>query len=350
MKKNWFPERHHGDAVNALLRNFIDLLHYRISKPTIEQTYLEFIKTNHITLESMQVLLKKLGIECLLYNPDSTQLSKIPSPSILTIQESLHGLKTTRFIVFTGAKNGMVKYLHTQKGFVRENEDMFIQKWNKTALTAISVNASTEHDYDEKEKAWSEKKQSHPALKNIQTKKNFLTPEECEHIIKISGEKFSRSTVMGIENNFDNRRTSFTAKLNLPDDKILESIRHKAAKLIDMPAENFELFQCVSYAQGQEFDVHYDTLDEIQEKELIEKEGQRKFTLLAYLNDGYEGGETHFPHLDLLIQPVKGSLLIFNNLDENGKVIKEMLHAGKPVWEGQKFAMNMWVRTKKQEL
>jgi len=348
-KKTWFPEQHNRDALFALLRNFVYFLHYPVAKETIRAKISALKNPFVLTEEPLRDLLMSLGIECFLYTPDVTQPERIPSPSIVSIRENVQGFPSARHVIFTGVKNGKVSYLHTRKGFVKEDQALFIQKWNKTVLTAVSVNLNTESGFDAKEKAWASQMGNHPMRKNITVVENFLTDDECEGVIQLALDRFKRSTVMGIENNFDARRTSFTAKLDIPDNLLLNKIREKAAVHITMPTTHFEFFQCISYAIGQEYDVHYDTLDEIHEKELIEKEGQRKFTLLAYLNDAFEGGETHFPFLDLLIQPKKGSLLIFNNLDENEKVIKEMLHSGKPVWEGQKFAMNMWVRTKPQE-
>ena len=115
-----------------------------------------------------------------------------------------------------------------------------------------------------------------------------------------------------------------------------------------MPENNFEFFQCLYYDPGQEYMNHYDTFDETSErgKKVVQETGQRKYTILAYLNDDFEGGGTYFPNLDLLVQPRKGRVVIFDNLDENGQVLKAAYHAGLPVTTGRKYAVNIWVRNK----
>jgi prolyl 4-hydroxylase len=136
--------------------------------------------------------------------------------------------------------------------------------------------------------------------------------------------------------------------LVLPNDEILNLIKERAAAIIGMPATHFEFFQCVSYGPGQEFQSHYDTFDETtpEGSKTIQEEGQRKYTMLAYLNDDFEGGCTYFPDLDYLIQPKKGRVIMFENIDENGVIRKAAYHAGMPVKTGKKYAINMWVHTK----
>lgn len=68
--------------------------------------------------------------------------------------------------------------------------------------------------------------------------------------------------------------------------------------------------------------------------------------MLAYLNDDFDGGATYFPNVDILVHPKKKRVVIFNNLDDNGKVIKTAFHAGLPVTKGRKYAVNIWVREK----
>ena len=154
---------------------------------------------------------------------------------------------------------------------------------------------------------------------------------------------------MGEINIADYGRTSYSAEFHvLPTDPILNGIRKKASELIKMPESHFEFFQCVAYDPNQEYQNHYDTFDENSErgKKTIEEGGQRKYTLLAYLNDDFEGGGTHFPNLDILVQPKKRRVVIFDNLNEEGKVQKAAYHAGLPVTIGRKYAINIWVRTK----
>ncbi len=179
----------------------------------------------------------------------------------------------------------------------------------------------------------------------------FLTAEECDYIINLANPILQPSKLMGDKIEAGQGRTSYSAEFHIyPNDEILNGIKKKAAKVLEMPESHFEFFQCVSYEQGQEYQVHYDTFDEAvaTNKAEIEIRGQRKYTMLAYLNDNYIGGGTFFPNLDFMARPKKGRVVIFNNLDESGKVIPAAFHAGLPVTEGRKYAINIWVRDKPQ--
>ena len=60
----------------------------------------------------------------------------------------------------------------------------------------------------------------------------------------------------------------------------------------------------------------------------------RYFTVLCYLNDDFEGGQTSFPLLDFSITPQKGSAVIFP---------ATYLHRGEPVLKGQKYILVSWL-------
>lgn len=183
--------------------------------------------------------------------------------------------------------------------------------------------------------------------KDIEIHDDFLTNDECKYIIDLSETVFEPSKLMGEENFVGYGRNSRSAFLTFREDKVLNEIRKRASALINLPESHFEFFQCVSYDVGQEFAHHFDTFDpkiESQKKQ-IEEWGQRKYTLLAYLNDDFEGGETGFPNANLMVKPKKRSVVVFNNLDENEDVLPSAFHAGLPVTKGRKYAMNIWVRT-----
>ena len=89
--------------------------------------------------------------------------------------------------------------------------------------------------------------------------------------------------------------------------------------------------------------------------------GQRIFTGLLYLNAGFQGGETDFPLLGIKVpamlltltltlilsmmqvQPRRGMMLLWRNLDEALRPDNRTVHQGLPVLSGTKLAANMWV-------
>jgi prolyl 4-hydroxylase len=67
-------------------------------------------------------------------------------------------------------------------------------------------------------------------------------------------------------------------------------------------------------------------------------------TFLAYLNDGYVGGETDFPRAGLRFKGAAGDALMFANVDLQGRPEPLSLHAGLPPGSGEKWVLSQWIR------
>lgn len=350
MEKYWLPQRNMLDSPIALLKNFIYYVKHPISRSTIEEETLEFPNFPNVTLATYMQLLENWGVEQVAFKCEMENLKDIASPSILFITDDPENKTEGEFVMFYEVKENNIEYLHTRKGWIIETLEDFSKKFGKVAISAKSLKTKGEIDFEKKEKEYEEKKLANPALKNVRVIDDFLTDKECEYIINLAQPVFKRSLVTGTEKDIVHEgRTSYTAGLDVfAKDEILLSIRMRAAELLNMPETHFEHFQCVSYDKTQELINHFDTFDETTERgrKIVEEKGQRKYTMLAYLNDDFIGGGTHFPNLDLLVQPKKRAVVIFNNLDDNGNVIPAAFHAGLPVTQGRKYAMNMWVCTK----
>jgi prolyl 4-hydroxylase len=68
------------------------------------------------------------------------------------------------------------------------------------------------------------------------------------------------------------------------------------------------------------------------------------FTVLVYLNDDLEGGETEFLQLGLRHRGRKGDALMFRNVDAEGQPDRRTLHAGRPPTQGEKWLLSVWIR------
>jgi len=71
-------------------------------------------------------------------------------------------------------------------------------------------------------------------------------------------------------------------------------------------------------------------------------------TLFLYLNDVEEGGGTHFPLLDITIQPKKGNAVIWPSVLDDKPEMKDPRtdHEALPVINGIKYGANAWLHTR----
>ena len=138
----------------------------------------------------------------------------------------------------------------------------------------------------------------------------------------------------------------------LPDTccTVAQKLANVCASLSALPLENQEMLQVVRYNPGGQFKVHhdaYDTGDMDYVNRMNRYAGQRKCTLLVYLNDvdpGH-GGETEFvgcaPSFGPF-RPVAGKAIFFYNTDANDGILPLSAHCGHPVLEGEKWIATKW--------
>jgi prolyl 4-hydroxylase len=140
-------------------------------------------------------------------------------------------------------------------------------------------------------------------------------------------------------------RTSYSGNMD-PFDRFILKLQKRFDDLLGLDHANGETIQGQRYQQGQQFRAHLDWFaphSAIWQHE-HPRGGQRAFTAMAYLNQVEEGGETTFPRLGISFSPRPGTLLIWNNADEDGVPNPFTLHAGTPVTRGSKYIITKWYR------
>ena len=165
---------------------------------------------------------------------------------------------------------------------------------------------------------------------------NLITDEENAHLRTAAQDKLKRSCVQG--DRIVPERTSSSAILT--DDDVTLRIKQRLAELCNYPVHKFEPLQVVHYKPGQEYKPHHDYLGGWQH-------GKRHVTFFVYLNGEpeLEGGETHFPELHLRVKPKRNCALLWYNVHEDGTEDPRTLHAGLPPTKGEKWGLNVWVRS-----
>ncbi|KAF9875316.1 hypothetical protein CkaCkLH20_07136 [Colletotrichum karsti] len=122
--------------------------------------------------------------------------------------------------------------------------------------------------------------------------------------------------------------------------------------------------QLVRYTTGQRFNVHHDWYDDFQPDVATRRRRRwnRIASFFAILEDGCTEGETWFPKIEavapqdlagerlwrrhedggIAFRPVRGNALFWVNLFPNGTGDPRTVHAGLPLGDGLKTAMNIW--------
>lgn len=120
------------------------------------------------------------------------------------------------------------------------------------------------------------------------------------------------------------------------EDLIVQHINRRLAALTRTETGWGEPLHILRYSPGQEYKPHLDALSGTG--------NQRKWTVLIYLNEDFEGGETVFPELDLRFRGKKGDALVFLNVRKDGEADPLTRHAGLPVVSGEKWLATRWIR------
>lgn len=174
---------------------------------------------------------------------------------------------------------------------------------------------------------------------------DFASAAECQWLIDAAAPRLDRAGVYNNPTGVDPGRTNRSAPFNFANaDLIVEMIRQRIANQLKAPLACLEMSQVLHYQIGQEFVLHCDFLDPQTMREEIARNGQRVATVLIYLNQEYEGGETGFPVLGINHRGKTGDLLVFGSVDHAGRPDPRSQHAGRPPTRGEKWVFSQWVR------
>lgn len=184
---------------------------------------------------------------------------------------------------------------------------------------------------------------------NVHMIDNFITPEECAHMIEISKPSMKASLVSETEGGVESDgRSSKNAWIKHGHDEITLKIAMRIATFVNIPLENAEAFQVIHYRENAEYRNHYDSWlhdGSVKTLRCMKYGGARLKTALVYLNDVEEGGSTHFPRINVHVAAQKGRLLVFDNTYKDSNIRDHLSeHAGMPVIKGEKYAFNLWFR------
>eukprot|EP00929_Paragymnodinium_shiwhaense_P118553 TRINITY_DN90474_c0_g1_i1.p1 TRINITY_DN90474_c0_g1~~TRINITY_DN90474_c0_g1_i1.p1 ORF type:complete len:530 (+),score=116.00 TRINITY_DN90474_c0_g1_i1:64-1590(+) len=219
--------------------------------------------------------------------------------------------------------------------------------------------------------------------------KDFISPEECDTIIKLGGTKNliasegvmqSADLAAGVAHS--EFRTSKQAWLSTGDDDVIHRLDRRTANLTRVHYSHNEDVQLLRYGEGNYYHGHMDwsELELYNDQAWMWKQyhfghQDRLGNVFWYLNDVPEGGETIFlkhnhsvcptyeqrncdgsfdPPMEscdiptaLKVRPTRGSVLLWYNYHASGRGDRNSLHSGCPVGSGLiKWSANKWFSIK----
>jgi prolyl 4-hydroxylase len=181
--------------------------------------------------------------------------------------------------------------------------------------------------------------------------KGVLSDPICDWLIRLGQPHLRRADVYddraGLRH--DTARDNDSAVLDMElADTVVGFVRSRIAALAGVPTAALEPTQVLHYEVGQQFGMHVDFLDVSKPGQArdVQEHGQRGMTVLVYLNQDYEGGETAFPDLGFSFKGRKGDALMFWNLKESGEPDWRTRHIGTGPTRGVKWLLSQWIRSR----
>lgn len=172
-----------------------------------------------------------------------------------------------------------------------------------------------------------------------------LTPAERQHLATVAHPDLAPAVVVDPQSgrNVANPiRSSHGAAIGpAQEDLVVAALNRRIAAMTDTPLDHGEPLQILRYAPGQQYRLHSDAL--------AGATNQRTVTAIAYLNDGFGGGETDFPAIGVRVRPRAGDVLIFHNALPDGRMDPSARHAGLPVTSGVKWIATRWIRAERYD-
>ena len=184
----------------------------------------------------------------------------------------------------------------------------------------------------------------------IATVKGYLSSPACDWLIALGRSNLKAAQVYDADTGdlrADSNRSNSAAQLDLAHmDTFTAFVRARIAALANVSIAGLETSQLLNYRVGEEFAEHCDFLDPDSPGHArdIAMHGQRALTVLIYLNDDYEGGDTAFPALGRSYKGRKGDALVFWNLTPDGAPDWRTAHIGTAPTRGEKWLFSQWIR------
>jgi prolyl 4-hydroxylase len=181
---------------------------------------------------------------------------------------------------------------------------------------------------------------------------DLYTPEECAAIINdIPTDRFERAMGYDVRNN-EGILTDYRSNSTYTDMVYkLVPLQQRLTKFIESELEGTSSYKkgCIEtplqvqrYDVGQQYKPHVDFFNGVGAPKYFDVD--RIASVIVYLNDDFEGGETYFTALNIDVKPKVGTALLLKYDYPDDRLNLSTFHCGMPVTEGVKYIVTAFIR------
>ena len=172
---------------------------------------------------------------------------------------------------------------------------------------------------------------------------DFLTVDECEAVQDAGSESGTGWARSQAGDGVQAARTSSTSwcKGKCLTNWAVQNVEQRVSALMGgIPMEHAEPMQVLRYETGQYYKQHHD-----QNSPRASAWGPRMFTVFMYIGEGYTGGETRFPKLNITVQAKRGRAAVWTSVLDSDPYQRDDRtdHESLPVESGIKYGVNYWI-------
>jgi len=172
----------------------------------------------------------------------------------------------------------------------------------------------------------------------------LFTAQECRYLIEAAEPMLAPAVVVDPATGRqrpDPLRTADSVGFTPPLETLaVQALNRRIAAASGTLFDQGEPLQVLRYRPGGEYRPHFDAIPGFS--------NQRVATMLVWLNDGFEGGETEFPEAGLKLRGAPGDAILFRNVAD-GRRDPVSAHSGLPVTSGEKWLASRWIRERPYE-
>jgi prolyl 4-hydroxylase len=176
--------------------------------------------------------------------------------------------------------------------------------------------------------------------------RSLFSGEECRYLAEAAAPMLAPSVVVDPATGTqrpDPVRVSDSMGFTLPlENPAVHALNRRLAAASGTAAGQGEPLQVLRYRPGGEYKPHFDAIPGFA--------NQRILTMIVWLNEDYEGGETMFMKTGVKLKGSTGDALLFRNALPDGSRDPDAAHAGLPVVKGEKLIASRWIRARPFEM